>query len=227
MMKKLLSAVALTVAFAMPSVAATLNGTFSVTVVNAQNRTSAQSQATLANANAALDAAMDGTSGYAWDDFTYTGDLDFSTKQGATTIAQWLETGVGGVVEGLDAAVGGLLLSKGNINNGTATTTFFAFTLLASLGPSDFTITHDDGIGVYDLDGFSPVLVGESVGPTPVLTTEVKGFNGGSLGILYVATNGNPSILKVEVSPVPVPAAGFLLIGALGGLVALRRRKTA
>jgi hypothetical protein len=29
------------------------------------------------------------------------------------------------------------------------------------------------------------------------------------------------------VAPVPVPAAGFLLIGALGGLVALRRRKTA
>jgi hypothetical protein len=31
----------------------------------------------------------------------------------------------------------------------------------------------------------------------------------------------------VSVSAVPVPAAGFLLIGALGGLVALRRRKTA
>jgi hypothetical protein len=31
----------------------------------------------------------------------------------------------------------------------------------------------------------------------------------------------------VSVAPVPVPAAGFLLIGALGGLVALRRRKTA
>ncbi|ETX16714.1 hypothetical protein OCH239_01145 [Roseivivax halodurans JCM 10272] len=30
-----------------------------------------------------------------------------------------------------------------------------------------------------------------------------------------------------DVSPVPVPAAGFLLIGALGGLAALRRRKAA
>ncbi len=31
---------------------------------------------------------------------------------------------------------------------------------------------------------------------------------------------------KPGVSPVPVPAAGFLLIGALGGLAALRRRRT-
>jgi hypothetical protein len=32
---------------------------------------------------------------------------------------------------------------------------------------------------------------------------------------------------QVAPVPVPVPAAGFLLIGALGGLAALRRRKTA
>lgn len=30
-----------------------------------------------------------------------------------------------------------------------------------------------------------------------------------------------------NVAPVPVPAAGFLLVGALGGLTALRRRKAA
>lgn len=34
-------------------------------------------------------------------------------------------------------------------------------------------------------------------------------------------------VVRIDVAAVPVPAAGFLLIGALGGLAAVRRRKTA
>lgn len=34
-------------------------------------------------------------------------------------------------------------------------------------------------------------------------------------------------VMRIDVAPVPVPAAGFLLLGALGGLAALRRRKAA
>ena len=108
MMMKIISAAALTAALAVPSVAATLNGSFTVTVVNAQGLNSAQSQATLANGEAAFAAAQANTPGYAYDFFTYVGDIDFATFGGATTIAGWLAS-AGGVVSGLD--IGGLLLS--------------------------------------------------------------------------------------------------------------------
>ena len=39
--------------------------------------------------------------------------------------------------------------------------------------------------------------------------------------------NHDDFLIRVNVAAVPVPAAGFLLIGALGGLAALRRRKAA
>lgn len=39
--------------------------------------------------------------------------------------------------------------------------------------------------------------------------------------------NHDDYIIRVDVAPVPIPAAGFLLVGALGGLAALRRRKKA
>jgi hypothetical protein len=235
MMKKLLSAVALTVAFALPSAAATLNGSFTVIAINAQGQDRESSKATAENARAAYDNAVLGVAGYAFDIFDYTGDVDFESFGGQTTIAQWLASGTPGGVSGLDGGFGGLRLSKGNIDAepvGTAITTFFAFILNETLFRSDFTIRHDDGVGVYDLDGVNlattnPDRVGGFEGPNSVRTTGVTGFNGGALGILYVATNSDPSILKVDVATVPVPAAGFLLIGALGGLVALRRRKTA
>lgn len=34
-------------------------------------------------------------------------------------------------------------------------------------------------------------------------------------------------VIRIDVAPIPLPAGGLLLIGALGGLAALRRRKSA
>lgn len=200
--------------------AAVLNGTFSVTAVNVTNLNSAESQATRANYDAALANTLGGGDSFSqFDAFTYTGALSFGP--GADTISNWLGTGTPGGVSGLDG-IGGLTLSSGNINNGTATTTFFLFSLPA-LGPSDFTVRHDDGIAIFD-DG---ALIGGLVGPTSVKTTKVNGFNGGAFDVLYVATNNNPSILNVDASPVPLPAPFALLAAAMAGLGAMRLRRKA
>lgn len=215
--KTTLGALAIVAVSAVSAAAATLSGTFTVQVVNKTNLTSAQSQATRANFDTYFNAASDNVTK---DTFTYTGALDFATFGGdSTTIAQWLASNVPGT-EDINGTVGRLQLSKANINNGTATSTFFLFTL-ANLGATNFSIDHDDGIAVFD-DG---VRIGGNNGPTSQVTTAVNGFNGGKFELLYVATNSNPSVLRV--SAVPVPAAGFLLLGALGGLAALRRRKAA
>lgn len=71
--------------------------------------------------------------------------------------------------------------------------------------------------------------------PLPTLASAVYDFvYDGSGDFLYFADtsgtpgdNGGPVIDNVSLSAVPLPAGGLLLIGALGGLVGLRRRKTA
>lgn len=65
--------------------------------------------------------------------------------------------------------------------------------------------------------------------PTIFVTPEqTYGLFGAGTYVLMFSEGNNPTNGSAEflVSPVPVPAAGFLLIGALGGLAMLRRRKT-
>jgi len=222
-MKNLLGAVCTaTVLMAAPAGAATLTGTFDVIAYNATGMNSVDSQATMANFNDVTSNAAT----YTTDTFTWTGSLDFATSDGtdATTVGDWLSTGSGSP-SGLEASFADTQLSSPNINNGSAITTFFLFTLQAVIAAADFTITHDDGVGVYG-DGD---LIGESVGPNSKKTTYIPGYSGDNLQFLYVATNGDPSILNVEYTPVPVPAALPLMVGGLGllGFAARRKRKAA
>ena len=153
--------------------------------------------------------------------------MDFGTFNGndSTTIEQFLATG-GGVVSGLDMGFGGTQLSAPNINNASAETTFFMFELVSTdLGAGDFTVTHDDGFLLFE----NGSAVDGVVGPTGQQTNTVTGFGGGTFSLLYVATNGNPSVLNVDTNaaPVPVPASLPLLAAGFGGLFWMRRRKAA
>lgn len=69
-------------------------------------------------------------------------------------------------------------------------------------------ISQPSGPDVYNGNGAvsSPLSVGSTVALTAGSTDRIYSIN-------------------ATVAPVPLPAAGFLLIGALGGLAALRRRK--
>lgn len=217
MLKSIFAASIVAAAMATSASAATLNGFFEVTAVNAVELDREASKATMDNYNDALAGSNPS------DTFTYEGDLDFGTFDGTdgTTIEDWLLTG-GGTITGLDAFFGDLQLSKPSIGNGTATTTFFLFTTVLNM-VGDFIIDHDDGIAVAD-DG---VRIGGRDGPTSEVTTNVFGFNGGEFSLLYVATNGDPSVLRVngDLTPIPLPATLPLLLVGMGGIAMMRRKR--
>ena len=224
MFKIFFAAAVASAVLAAPVSAATLNGIFNVTAVNALERTTNQSRATEANVDATYNAMVDGKYVNARDKFTYTGDLDFGTydSKDGTTILGWLMSG-GGIIDGLDASFGALQLSKPSISKGTATTTFFVFTTMFNAA-GDFIVKHDDGMAIFD-DG---VRIGGRQGPNALKTTTVKAFDGGEFSLLYVATNGDPSVLYVDanLAPIPLPASLPLLLAGLGGLAIARRKRT-
>lgn len=232
MFKKLLGAVFAIGLSVTGANATTVTGTFTVVFANVSGLNSTQSQATLGNVTSAIGLANgDPTPGFGTREgvgaFTYTGALDFGTSDpnDGTTIGQWLESGSGDVTgiggnplsAGISPGAFDLQLSKPNISNGTATSTFFFFST-SFADALDVFVTHDDGFALFD-DG---VRIGGVNGPISQRTTRVDGFDGGFFEFAYVATNGDPSVLIVQA--VPVPAALPLMLAGLGGLFAMRRR---
>lgn len=222
-MKKLtLAAVAATTMLFAGAADATsyLNGTFSVDIRQRVDVDRDEASATVANFDVAT---LLGT-------ITYTGDINFGLTEfvgvdSPSTIRNFLDTNIGGSYSVTSSAVSGFLdkqLSKGSIDDGSAIATFFEFTAPGDDDTIRGTIIHDDGI-MMSLDD---ILVAESGRPTKVISTPFAAGSG-AVNLLYVATNSDPSVLRVEVAPVPLPAAGGLLVAGLAGLGFLSRRRKA
>lgn len=204
--KTFLAAAVLSGASALGANAAVLNGTFTIDLYNYDaGGSSAAAAATVANVTAnTLTASI-----------TYTGDLNFYNNSN-TSVRTFLEFGGGSFTED-SGDVDALVLSSG----GFTTTTLFDIT---GVTPRSYngTITHDDGITLLDGAGN---IIADSSAPTSSIATAFSNLPGGNFRLIYSAANGNPEVLSMDVAPVPLPAGGLLLAGALGGLAALRRRR--
>lgn len=216
------TALALT-SFVSGAQAATLSGVFEVQVVNFDaggSRSGARADRTNFDTRfAAADASRKDT-------FTYKGSLDFfianPTNEDLENISDFLNSNGAGTVSDLDAGVAGLRLSNPQFR----TTTLFSFTEVFS-NAFDTRVTHDDGFTIYD-DGAELIGFANPTGIRTTPTTGTVNFSGGEFNLVYSAANGNPSKLLVEgegIAAVPLPASAFLLLGAMGGLGAVSRRR--
>jgi hypothetical protein len=68
----------------------------------------------------------------------------------------------------------------------------------------------------------APTESGNSTGTVPALAYAIYSTTGGSK---YQLSTAHPIGLEVTAAPVPLPAAGWLLISGLGGLGAMARRR--
>lgn len=201
-LKALVAAAATVFAFASAASAA-VTGTYTIDIYNF-DAGGDPNQAYATDANVTAHAADLLTT------ITYTGPIDFQLNiDDPNTILTFLQSGGGTVSDptGLD-----VLMSASDY--GTTTLLDITGTITAGMGQ----IYHDDGITLYNNDA----IVAQYAQPTGVRPTDYTVVDG-TMRLIYSATNNEPE--RLTMTRVPVPAAGFLLLGALGGMAAMKRRK--
>lgn len=148
-----------------------------------------------------------------------------------------------GVLEGSDSAADSDYVSDTALDlAGGASTYFVDFFATPTDGSLTLTLTNsgsiegttatanllgpDAGTGSYELyfDGDLLFTVDAGAAASQASISIASGTSADLVWVWDVQENGQVS---TNLSPVPVPAAGFLLIGGLGGLAALRRKKKA
>lgn len=161
---------------------------------------------------------------------TYTGALAFNAS--GNSLGTFFNNDVG-----LTAS----LTSLGLYNNQLSNAPFHFTTMMVFTGNTNGftlggTILHDDGISLYQGVGFGSTVVTSPL-PTTAISTAFSNLSG-PFQLLYVAANGNPSVLNVDITssrenapePTPLPPAAFLMGSILAGgagFSAWRRRRRA
>ena len=109
------------------------------------------------------------------------------------------------------------------VGGGTFSLTSFWFQLLGRGTDNTLFVITDLLATAYE---FPRSIFGNNDGGQYVDLTLLTGFAGATSVTFYTEDGGNVRIDDLAIAAVvPVPAAGFLLVGALGGLAALRRRR--
>jgi hypothetical protein len=149
--------------------------------------------------------------------FSYTGAFNFSdTNQATDTMSNFI-SGVG---------LPNIQMSSPNFT----VATLFEFTFVLTSDLIGASITHDDGVSLYDLTTNSDNLIPGNDGPTVAATTALPTLLAGhNYELWYVAANGAPSILSLDgPSAVPELSSWAMFIVGFGaiGFAARKGRRT-
>lgn len=153
---------------------------------------------------------------------TYTGAIDFNDG-GTNDIATFLSS-AGGTVDPALLALAGTPLSSGGFDLTSV------FVITGDVGGSHLygSISHDDGMSLYDGLGYGNLVAG-SPAPTVDISTLYSNLTG-QFQLIYVEANSIPAVLTFNVDRIvttPEPLTLSLFGAGLAGLGALRRRRKA
>lgn len=154
------------------------------------------------------------------------GEID-SENDSAAFLNAYDPDGAGGVDAGMFGATNWLLDSRYDKNGTYAPAGILTVSdITADLFEGTWSVSNWAGVAqavivIKGGNGFAAYLLDITAGIAGEWSTQA----------LEVGKNNNqPAVshisLYISPAPVPVPAAGFLLLGALGGLAALRRRRS-